>query len=61
LYYYRHHGDRISTNHRLEQIYWAGKAVNEALLRRGLQNKLYLNIETKISLIDKASNKVCAV
>lgn len=53
LYYYRHHSDRISTNNRLDQIYYAGKVVQEALKRRGLEKDFFLDVKVTTSLISK--------
>lgn len=44
LYYYREHPQSISQSHRLEQIENAGIAVRNALVRRGLADRYYLNI-----------------
>jgi glycosyltransferase involved in cell wall biosynthesis len=44
LYYYREHSQSISQSNLLKQIENAGNAINNALVRRGLADRYYLNI-----------------
>ncbi|WP_324282059.1 glycosyltransferase [Cyanobacterium aponinum UTEX 3222] len=45
LYYYRHHRNSISGARRLEQIYYSSEAIKKALHRRGLAEKMKLEVE----------------
>jgi len=55
LYCYRIHDDSISTARRLEQIAGAARAIEAALHRRGLSNRLRLKltIQSSFELIDR--------
>jgi glycosyltransferase involved in cell wall biosynthesis/mannosyltransferase OCH1-like enzyme len=44
LYYYRKHADTISSAQRSQQIEYSGKAVERALLRRGMTDRYQLTI-----------------
>lgn len=46
LYYYRRHDSNV-TNDNFKNIYWAQKAINDALIRRGLS--LYYELDTHIT------------
>ncbi|MEH2065886.1 MAG: CHAT domain-containing protein [Nostoc sp.] len=45
LYFYRNHSQNISVNRKKEQILWSGKAIAQALWRRGLAKKLQIDVE----------------
>ncbi|MDF5708737.1 MAG: CHAT domain-containing protein [Nostoc sp. S4] len=45
LYFYRIHSQNISITRRTEQILWSQKAIAQALWRRGLANKLQIDVE----------------
>ncbi len=45
LYYYRHHPENISHTQQFEQIHFTERAINEALQRRGLTDKLELELQ----------------
>jgi glycosyltransferase involved in cell wall biosynthesis len=45
LYYYRHHSDTISYQQRLLQIECAQQAIENALVRRGLSDRIQLEVE----------------
>ncbi|MCF2146744.1 CHAT domain-containing protein [Desmonostoc muscorum LEGE 12446] len=45
LYFYRIHSESISVTKRTEQILWSKKAIAQALWRRGLANKLQIDVE----------------
>ncbi|MEH2067775.1 MAG: CHAT domain-containing protein [Nostoc sp.] len=45
LYLYRIHSQSISTTRRTEQILWSQKAIAQALWRRGLADKLQIDVE----------------
>ncbi|BAT52096.1 filamentous haemagglutinin outer membrane protein [Nostoc sp. NIES-3756] len=45
LYFYRIHNQSVSVAHRQMQILWAQKAVAKALQRRGLEDKLSIDVE----------------
>ncbi|MEH2057258.1 MAG: CHAT domain-containing protein [Nostoc sp.] len=45
LYLYRNHPQSISVNRKKEQILWSGKAIAQALWRRGLAEKLQIDVE----------------
>ncbi|WP_392534505.1 CHAT domain-containing protein [Nostoc sp. C117] len=48
LYFYRIHSQSISVSRRTEQILWSQKAIAQALWRRGLANKLQIDIELPV-------------
>ncbi|MHC5595838.1 MAG: CHAT domain-containing protein [Nostoc sp.] len=45
LYFYRNHPQSISVNRKKEQMLWSGKAIAQALWRRGLAEKLQIDVE----------------
>ncbi|MFN6517039.1 MAG: CHAT domain-containing protein [Nostoc sp. CreGUA01] len=45
LYFYRIHSQSISVRRKTEQILWSKKAIAQALWRRGLANKLQIDVE----------------
>ncbi|MEH2206110.1 MAG: CHAT domain-containing protein [Nostoc sp.] len=45
LYFYRNHSQNMSVSRRTEQILWSQKAIAQALWRRGLANKLQIDVE----------------
>ena len=45
LYYYRHRPDSASYARRLEQIEWSAEVIRRALRRRGLADRLTLDVE----------------
>ncbi|NEU82644.1 CHAT domain-containing protein [Nostoc sp. UIC 10630] len=45
LYFYRNHSQSISVTRRTEQILWSQKAIAQALWRRGLGDKLQIDVE----------------
>ncbi|MFN6539611.1 MAG: CHAT domain-containing protein [Nostoc sp. EkiNYC01] len=45
LYFYRIHSQSISVTKRTEQILWSKQAIAQALWRRGLANKLQIDVE----------------
>lgn len=45
LYLYRIHSQSLSVTKRTEQILWSGKAIAQALSRRGLAEKLQIDVE----------------
>ncbi|WP_138498718.1 CHAT domain-containing protein [Nostoc sp. PA-18-2419] len=45
LYFYRIHSQNISITRRTEQILWSQKAIAQALWRRGLADKLQIDVE----------------
>ncbi|MEH2128755.1 CHAT domain-containing protein [Nostoc sp.] len=45
LYFYRNHSQSISVTRKTEQILWSQKAIAQALWRRGLANKLQIDVE----------------
>ncbi|MFS0519770.1 CHAT domain-containing protein [Nostoc sp. UIC 10607] len=45
LYLYRIHSQSISVSRRTEQIFWSQKAIAQALWRRGLADKLQIDVE----------------
>ncbi|RCJ15306.1 filamentous hemagglutinin [Nostoc sp. ATCC 43529] len=45
LYFYRIHSQSISVTRKTEQILWSKKAIAQALWRRGLANKLQIDVE----------------
>ncbi|MBN4004798.1 CHAT domain-containing protein [Nostoc sp. LPT] len=48
LYLYRIHSQSISTTRRTEQILWSKRAIAQALWRRGLADKLQIDVELPI-------------
>ncbi|MFN6453839.1 MAG: CHAT domain-containing protein [Nostoc sp. EfeVER01] len=49
LYFYRNHSQSMSVNRRTEQILWSQKAIAQALWRRGLADKLQIDVELPTS------------
>ncbi|MCW5316939.1 CHAT domain-containing protein [Nostoc sp. KVJ3] len=45
LYLYRNHSQNISVTRKKEQILWSAKAIAQALWRRGLADKLQIDVE----------------
>ncbi|MEH2280626.1 MAG: CHAT domain-containing protein [Nostoc sp.] len=45
LYLYRNHSQSISVTRKKEQLLWSGKAIAQALWRRGLAEKLQIDVE----------------
>ncbi|MEH1822730.1 MAG: CHAT domain-containing protein [Nostoc sp.] len=45
LYFYRNHSQSISVNRQKEQILWSKRAIAQALWRRGLADKLQIDVE----------------
>lgn len=45
LYLYRNHSQSISVTRKSEQILWSQKAIAQALWRRGLAEKLQIDVE----------------
>lgn len=51
LYYYRVHRDSISHSRQFEQIHFTSRAINSALLRRGLAERLALEVQVRPKFI----------
>ncbi|MDZ8086265.1 MAG: glycosyltransferase, partial [Nostoc sp. DedQUE12b] len=49
LYFYRNHSQSMSLTRRTEQILWSQKAIAQALWRRGLADKLQIDVELPTS------------
>ncbi|MEH2172517.1 CHAT domain-containing protein [Nostoc sp.] len=49
LYFYRNHSQSISVTRQKEQILWSKKAIAQALWRRGLADKLQIDVELPTS------------
>jgi len=45
LYFYRTHTQSVSQQNRIEQIQWAKRAIENALVRRGIANEYELDVE----------------
>jgi glycosyltransferase involved in cell wall biosynthesis len=60
LYYYRNHSQSISQEKRVEQIGFARQAVNDAIIRRGLDDRYELDVQIigQFSLKQKQSHRV---
>lgn len=58
LYYYRYHKNSISHLQRIEQIHCAERAIEEALVRRGIEDrkKLVMIVNTRVSLLQKVED-----
>jgi glycosyltransferase involved in cell wall biosynthesis len=65
LYFYRDHPNSISQSQQLTQILASQQAVNDALIRRGLDKQYQLNVEIKskfsIRRKNKSANKIFGI
>ncbi len=61
LYYYRVHSDNVSHQQRVEQIFWAQEAIEQAIQRRGLAERyeLELRINANYYLREKKPSSHC--